>query len=170
MEELTNTDKAVLNRHAIRAKVLQALYAQFASGDEPTFVFKHLLEESFQTLRKTFLSNPVQGDDSKFLSDLFFDTLKKRGTLESLIQTKIENWDYQRIAIIDRILLLMGVYEMLHMEEVPVKVTINEYVELAKEFSTEKSNQFVNGILDALHLELDRSGSIKKSGRGLIDR
>ena len=149
---------------------MQALYAQFATEDDPMLVFKYLLQDVFQTLRKEFLQNPNLGDDSKFLSDLFFVTLQKRNDIEKLIQSKIENWDYQRIAIIDRIILIMGVYEMLHCEEIPVKVTINEYVEIAKEYSTDKSNQFVNGILDALHIELMQAGSIRKTGKGLIDR
>jgi len=81
---------------------------------------------------------------------------------------KTPNWDKDRIAEIDAILLKMGICEFLHFSSIPEKVTINEYLEIAKEYSTPKSSIFINGILDKLAKEYKVSGKLKKSGRGLL--
>lgn len=85
----------------------------------------------------------------------------------ALIKPILENWDHERLAIIDTILLKMALCEMLSFETIPTKVTINEYVEIAKNYSTAKSKEFVNGLLDKLMKELESSGQIKKKGRGI---
>jgi len=89
--------------------------------------------------------------------------------MELLITQKLEKWDLKRVALIDRILILMGLYELLQFPEIPIKVSINEYIEIAKNFSTEKSSQFVNGVLDAIQRELKAENKIKKVGRGLLE-
>jgi N utilization substance protein B len=80
--------------------------------------------------------------------------LEKDEYLQSLIIPKLKNWDPERIALLDMILMKMGVSEFLYFETIPPKVTINEYIDLAKEYSTPQSGQFVNGILDNIHKEL----------------
>ncbi len=89
--------------------------------------------------------------------------------LEALIDPALENWDMDRVATIDMILLKMAIAEFLHCPTIPTKVTLNEYVELAKMYSTDKSKDFINGILDKMMKKLDEDGKIVKEGRGLTD-
>jgi N utilization substance protein B len=86
-----------------------------------------------------------------------------------LIASNTRNWEVERLPLTDRIILEMSIAELISFPNIPVKVTINEYIELAKNYSTPKSRQFINGILDVIAKELKDSGDIKKSGRGLID-
>ena len=86
---------------------------------------------------------------------------KKEQTLE-LIKPKLKNWDSERIAVLDMILMEMGVCELLYFDSIPTKVTINEYIDLAKAYSTPQSGQFVNGILDNIHKELVSGDKIQK--------
>jgi N utilization substance protein B len=86
-----------------------------------------------------------------------------------LISSKTKNWDIDRVALMDLILMQMALTELLKMPQIPVKVSINEYLELAKYYSTPNSKNFVNGILDNLYIELKRKGLITKTGRGLIE-
>ena len=90
-------------------------------------------------------------------------------TFLELISNKTQNWEIERVAQMDLILMQMALAELLKMPEIPVKVSINEYLELAKYYSTSNSKSFVNGILDNLLIELKENGKIKKSGRGLIE-
>ena len=83
------------------------------------------------------------------------------------IRPKLENWDMERLATIDMIILNMSLNEMIKFPSIPTKATINEYVEIAKNYSTDKSKEFVNGILDSLMKDLTSEGVIVKSGRGL---
>jgi len=94
---------------------------------------------------------------------LFFDK-----DLEEIIQPVLKNWDMERVAIIDMILLKLALCELMHFSSIPPKVTINEYVELAKLYSTPKSKDFVNGVVDRLTKQLTKDGRIKKEGRGLV--
>ncbi|MCU0389007.1 MAG: transcription antitermination factor NusB [Chitinophagaceae bacterium] len=88
--------------------------------------------------------------------------INRRGQLDELIKPKLKNWDPERLAQLDTILLEMGVCEFLYFETIPIKVTINEYIDLAKEYSTQQSGQFVNGILDNLRKELESNNQIHK--------
>ena len=87
---------------------------------------------------------------------------------DALIESKVQNWDMERIALTDRVLMRMALAEFIHLEEVPPKVTMNEYIELSKEYSTPKSAVFINGILDKSLAELKEAGRVKKIGRGLL--
>lgn len=108
-------------------------------------------------------------EDKQFFEDLFKDTLAKGEELEQYIVKKAQNWEMERIAMTDNIILKMALTEMITCPGIPVKVSINEYIELSKIYSTPKSKQFVNGMLDAISQELINTGVIRKSGRGLID-
>ena len=88
--------------------------------------------------------------------------------LKKLVESKLTNWDKERVATLDLILIKMAVSEFLSFPSIPVKVTINEYLELAKDYSTSKSNFFINGILTTVHKQLTESDEIKKIGRGLL--
>jgi len=108
-------------------------------------------------------------DDSEYVQELFRLTIKEDSYLEELLKKRLQNWDIDRVALTDRILLKMALAEMLYFPSIPTKVTINEFIEISKTFSTPKSKKFVNGILDGLSLDLKDKGLIKKSGRGLLD-
>lgn len=111
----------------------------------------------------------ANNEDIDFVKKLFSKTLLQDAELTKILESKTSSWDYDRIPIMDIILLKMAIVELKEMETVPVKVTLNEYIELAKYFSTEKSKTFVNGVLDRLIREFNSDGKIKKVGRGLIE-
>lgn len=108
-------------------------------------------------------------EDFKFLERLYNDVINQNEFLEEIIQSKTMNWDVDRIALTDRVILKLALVEMMNSPSIPIKVTINEAIEISKMYSTPKSKQFVNGVLDVLSNELTSSGKIRKSGRGLID-
>ncbi|MDF1698174.1 MAG: transcription antitermination factor NusB [Saprospiraceae bacterium] len=132
-------------------------------------------------VKKVIKSLPVEG--TAFLKDYYPDdeTIKEYGepllnrtfkgdeALLSIIKPILTNWDHERLALIDMILLKMAACEMLEFPTIPAKVTLNEYVEVAKTYSTDKSKEFVNGVLDKLMKQLEEDGKLNKEGRGLID-
>ena len=104
----------------------------------------------------------MSADKEQFAKNLLQTVLEKSQYLQDLIIPKLKNWDPERIALLDMIMMKMGVAEFLYFETIPPKVTINEYIDLAKEYSTQQSGQFVNGILDNIHKELVQQGKCKK--------
>jgi N utilization substance protein B len=110
----------------------------------------------------------VKPDDEEFLLDLFRKTVLHQDEFTVDIDEKTPNWDTERIADIDMILIKMALTEFLYFPSIPTKVTINEYIEIAKDYSTTKSSYFINGVLDKLLKEYDKSGKLKKIGRGLL--
>lgn len=132
-------------------------------------------------IKKVIKSLPIEGVD--FLKEYYPDdetikdygeplltrTFKGDSALLEIIKPILTNWDHERLALIDMILLKMAACEMLEFPTIPAKVTLNEYVEVAKSYSTDKSKEFVNGVLDKLMKQLEEEGKLKKEGRGLID-
>jgi N utilization substance protein B len=108
-------------------------------------------------------------DDKSFFEDLYEFTLESDKDLNGWVDAQTKNWESDRLAMTDFILLKMAVAEMIRFPSIPVKVSINEYIELAKNYSTPKSGQFINGILDEISIRLMSEKIIQKSGRGLID-
>jgi N utilization substance protein B len=108
-------------------------------------------------------------DDQVFIEKLFKATVELPNEHKELIAKNTKNWEVDRLPLTDRIILEMAIAEMITFQNIPIKVTINEYIELAKEYSTPKSRQFINGILDVISKKLSVSVKIKKSGRGLLD-
>jgi transcription antitermination protein NusB len=108
-------------------------------------------------------------DDKEFAKQLFRKTILNFTELAKTYQDKTNNWEVDRIAEVDAILLNMGVCELQKFPSIPVKVTINEYLEIAKEYSTAKSSIFINGILDVLVKEMKENQTLNKIGRGLIE-
>jgi N utilization substance protein B len=108
-------------------------------------------------------------EDKQFFETIFDQTVKESINYEQIIADKTLNWDIERISDTDRILLQMAIQEMINFPGIPLKVTINEYIEVSKKYSTPKSKQFINGVLDVIAVDLQKEGVIKKSGRGLID-
>lgn len=108
-------------------------------------------------------------DDLHFIEHLFSGSVNLAPEYSKLIADNTRNWEVDRLPLIDRVILEMAITEMLSFPSIPVKVTMNEYIELAKNYSTPKSRQFINGILDVITKHLKTEGKIKKSGRGLMD-
>jgi N utilization substance protein B len=134
-----------------------------------TFVLKHLKKAKPVHPESYFLPSLMKDDDDmQYAMQLLSRTLLKNESLEKEIDGKTPNWDTDRIAEIDSILLKMAICELLHFPSIPEKVTINEYLEIAKEYSTPKSSIFINGILDKLTKEYKAEGKLNKMGRGLL--
>lgn len=107
-------------------------------------------------------------DDENFVSELFKKVILNHHKYEEDIITHTPNWESDRIADIDMILIKMGASEFLHFPSIPTRVTINEYIEIAKDYSTQKSSYFVNGVLDKLSKEFEKDKRLVKIGRGLL--
>jgi N utilization substance protein B len=148
------------NRRLAREYVLKSLYAHQQSGD------------TVQHVTDTILKEAVKADKEikRFAEQLFFKTLENRSQFNEIISRHIKNWEIERLALIDKLVLQMALCEFLYFEDIPTKVTINEAIELVKKFSTAKSGRFVNGILDASLYDLKSDDKIKKTGRGLIEK
>lgn len=108
-------------------------------------------------------------EDREFALELFRKVISNSHEYEEWIQNKAQNWELERIAVMDIMLMKMAICEVLNFENIPVKVSLNEYIELAKSFSTPKSSVFINGILDKLVADLKEQGKVVKTGRGLVD-
>lgn len=113
-------------------------------------------------------SDKENNEDRKFIIELFRKTIIHSREYEQLIDKKTKNWELDRIAVMDIILIKMALAELLEFSNIPVKVTMNEYIEISKLFSTPKSKIFVNGILDKLVVDLNKKNLINKTGRGLM--
>ncbi len=123
---------------------------------------------SLPTLLKD--ENHVDGsEDMQFVKQLYRKTLINSSDLNKVISERADNWDLERIAIMDTILIKMAITELIEFPSIPVKVTLNEYIELSKEYSSPKSKIFINGVLDKLIVEYKEKGIIRKSGRGLME-
>lgn len=137
---------------------MQALYAFELGGGDPPHIIETVLKPQLYK----------EATDLQFATSLFLRTLAYTEQADGTIARHAENWDLSRIALIDRLLLRMAICELITCEDIPPKVSINEAIEVAKRYSTARSGQFINGILDAVLLELQTNGQLKKSGRGLV--
>ncbi|HRR15981.1 MAG TPA: transcription antitermination factor NusB [Bacteroidales bacterium] len=107
-------------------------------------------------------------DDEHFVKHLFRQAILKAKQNIELIDRNTTNWEVERIALMDRLVMQLAITEIVEFEEIPVKVTLNEYIEIAKQYCTSKSSNFVNGILDKIVKEMREKGLFRKSGRGLL--
>ena len=139
--------------------VLQALIAK---------TFKNFSSDNYQENKLAEVTGNWE-EDREFITSLFQETIKHDAEYQVLIAAKTQNWEPERIAMMDTLLMKMAIAEFVNFASVPVKVTINEYLEIAKEFSTPKSNSFINGILDKILFDLKQENKIRKTGRGLIE-
>lgn len=132
-----------------------------------TWVVKSLNKQS---PKKPFILGSLykDNDDKEFVSSLFNKTMLHQHTYDDDIQEKTPNWETDRIADMDMIILKMAISEFLHFPSIPSRVSINEYIELAKDYSTNKSGYFINGVLDKLSKDYHASGKMVKVGRGLM--
>lgn len=133
-----------------------------------TFILKRLKKVSQTSNERFFLPRLLKDEqDMEYANKLLTKTLLNDAKWEKEIELKTPNWDNDRIAEIDSIILKMAICELLNFPSIPEKVTLNEYLEIAKEYSTPKSSIFINGVLDKLAKEYKASGQLQKMGRGL---
>ena len=144
-------------RRIVREKVLQILYAYEMNND------------ALQPVSLEILSEINDEADLKFARELIRKVRENVKDLDARIVHRVNNWEMNRIALIDKILLRMGICELLHFPDIPPKVSINESIEIAKDFSTSGSAKFINGILDAILADEKNEGKLNKSGRGLVE-
>ncbi|MBN8782789.1 MAG: transcription antitermination factor NusB [Sphingobacteriales bacterium SCN 48-20] len=134
----------------------------FSNWDDDGEMVIQLLVGYLQKPGQLLFNQMLSPDKEQFAKSLLQTVIDKREYLQELIVPKLKNWDPERIALLDMILMEMGVSEFLYFETIPPKVTINEYIDLAKEYSTQQSGQFVNGILDNIHKDLVAQGKMRK--------
>lgn len=149
----------MIQRREAREVVLQALYADDMGEGDLELILSEIVKPQ------------LEEDEGacKFAERLFLKTVNHSGELNEIIQAHAKNWRLDRLAVIDRQILRFALCELLHFEDIPTKVTINEAIEIAKKYSTSNSGKFVNGILDAALEKLKKEGRIQKKGRGLIE-
>lgn len=146
-------------RREARSRALQTLYAYEISGNA--------IE---QILNDPILGKPVGKNMIGFYEKLVKKTIKNINEFDELIKKKSQNWKFERITIIDKVILRQALCEFLHFSDIPPKVSIDEAIEISKIFSTDKSGKFINGLLDSILLDLVKKGRIFKEGRGLVER
>lgn len=168
-------------------KTLLQLYKACVTSEH----FTDLMEDNYMSwtddkslvvgaMKKTIKALPVEGDfynehmpDPEAVTDfgehLLKEVIERNEEFLNIIEPTLKNWDADRLAVIDMILLKMALCELLDFPTIPTKVTLNEFVEISKMYSTPKSKDFINGILDKLMKKLNSEGKIVKEGRGLID-
>ncbi|NWF89181.1 MAG: transcription antitermination factor NusB [Ignavibacteriaceae bacterium] len=147
----------IFKRRAIREKVLQYLFAYEMNPTNDEF------------MKNEILSEIPEDTDKIFARSLINQVLANKSQLDEIIKSKVDNWDISRIALIDRILLRIGVCEITYFPDIPPKVSINECIEIAKLYSTASSGKFINGILDAILDDLKKNQKLNKQGRGLLE-
>lgn len=136
--------------------------SKFIHWEDDAEVLILLMTNFFQKPDKFNFYDMVGQEKGLFAKELLQSVMDKNEYCLELIKPKLKNWDSERIAALDMILMKMGVCELLYFETIPTKVTINEYIDLAKEYSTEQSGHFINGILDNIHKELLSQNKIHK--------
>lgn len=145
-------------RREARELAMQVLYAY------------ELSQEPVEMLFESIAGAALEGEPERytFAQGLVYTVLNHRDEADEMIRARSEKWDFERIALIDRIVLRMGITEFLYYEDIPPKVSINECVEIVKRYSTDQSGRFVNGMLDSILGVLSAEGRIRKAGRGLL--
>ncbi len=142
------------------------------SEDDQSLIFG-AIKRTIRTLpeEEDFCQAQLPNDEfvDEFGRELLYKTIRHNEDFQALIVEKLKNWEEDRVAILDMMILKMGICEFMYFETIPTKVTINEYVSLAKDYSTDKSKRFINGVLDRVMKELQEKGEIQKEGRGLKD-
>lgn len=147
----------VFRRRLIREKVLQVLYAY------------ELNNADLQNQINIMFADVTEEIDKKFGLELINKVILHKEEFDEKITKRLSNWEMSRIALIDKLLLRMGLCELFYFPDIPPKVSINEAIEIAKQYSTAGSGKFINGVLDAILNEAKKEGSLQKIGRGLVE-
>ncbi len=144
-------------RRFVRIKALEVLYAY------------QIAKDHIDKVKKDLLAEITDLEKYNFASELIDAVLKNQRVIDTMITERIRNWEYDRVAILDKIILRLAIAEILYFPEIPPKVSINEAIELAKIYCSDKSPTFVNGVLDAVLNNLRKENKLNKKGRGLLD-
>lgn len=161
-------DKDII-RHIWEKQVLtnEDLMSYFADElpgwEDDSELISMLMQNFFNGNSKINFMDLLSGEKKEYAHDLMHAVLDKRSYCMELIEPKLKNWDKDRVALIDLLLLRMGVCELLYFPTIPTKVTINEYIDIAKQYSTPQSGQFVNGVLDNILKDLVKENKINKT-------
>jgi N utilization substance protein B len=145
-------------RSRARELALQGLYSWEVSGNAVDVVLEEVSERGKEDVQIV-----------TFATDLLKKAVEQKETLDGDVASTVENWEFDRIALVDRLILRLALCELLYFDEIPPKVTINEAIDLAKKYSTSQSGRFVNGILDSLYKRFKEEKKIVKRGRGLVE-
>jgi N utilization substance protein B len=153
------------------------LAEHFMNLEDDHFITLHSLQKKLKEYNeiepsdflKTFLLEEDDSDDIEYAKDLLNNSLEHSEHIDHLIQPRLKNWDMDRVAMMDVVLLKLAICEFLYFPYIPLKVSLNEYIDISKEYSTSKSKDFINGILDKTMKILNEEGKIEKLGRGLIN-
>ncbi len=163
-------DRDLPKRRLARERVLQVLYAYAMGAGDLDRLFVELAEPDLaQADERTGRTGGDSAGALDFARGLTREWHQHHDEINRVIGEKLERWDLQRVALIDNLLMQIGVVELLYFPDIPPKATINELIEIAKDFSTEESGKFINGLLHALMTQFQHSGKIQKSGRGLLE-
>ncbi len=167
-------DRALPKRRLARERVLQILYAHELGGSDIETLKWELIERDAATADEaepTHLLNDSETSESAraFARELTGAIMLHREEIDKIITEKLQRWEFSRVALIDRILIQMGIAELLYFPDIPPKASINELIEIAKDYSTEESGKFINGVLHAIMTHLADTGLIQKAGRGLLE-
>ena len=140
---------------------------------EREFALKVLYAVEFNNSPVEEQTNYLKQSEVEFATEFALSLItiysEKKEELDKLIKDKLKHWKFNRVAAIDRILIRLALVEFLYLEDIPPKVTMDEIIEIGKMYSTDKSNQFINGMLDALLKSLHAENKINKTGRGLVN-
>ncbi|MBA3681255.1 MAG: transcription antitermination factor NusB [Bacteroidetes bacterium] len=162
---------AIITEHLSENEVLISLFEEKnIHWADDTFVAFNSVIRNFEDFNGEFKLSPLlkdEKDDMEFMSELFKKTIMYRQQFEEMIGRHTQNWEVERIANMDMLLMQMALAEIMYIPNVPVKASLNEYIDISKEYSTPNSKVFVNGVLDKIIAELKRDNRISKTGRGL---
>ena len=144
--------KAKHTRRSARETVLQALYAVEVGQEHEAKALKDILDREKR-----------DEEINEFIVELFEISLKNRDWCENEIKSRLNNWEFERVAVLDRLLLIRAISEIFFIDNIPPKVSIAEAIEIAKQFSTEESSAFVNGVLDNIYKSLPKVNEVVSS-------
>ena len=149
----------------------KSIYWDVEDFDYASYIVLNLVKKTSEAkaFDETLIPVNENKDDMDFIDKLFKKTIAGNEETEELIISKTKNWDAERVAFIDMILMKMAITEIVNFNQIPVKVSMNEYIDISKSFSSPKSSQFINGIIDKVIEELKEKKKFKKVGRGLLD-
>lgn len=158
-----------LYEHELLTHIFEEKNIHWADDTYAAFQMVSKTFENFSSELKLLPLYKDAEDDKTFVSTLFVKTIANDKAYDTLIQAKTKNWELERIASMDVLLMKMAIAEFMYVSNVPVKVSLNEYIDISKEYSTPQSKTFINGILDKIIIDLKRDNQIQKTGRGLME-
>ena len=148
MHESTDNTKRQSRRSIMREVIFKVLFSFDVNRKDDTKTVSMMITELFS--EEDIYNKPLVNEAENYV----FDEVEKQGEIDEIIKRYLFNWDWKRLSAVDRNILRLGVYELIYKMNIPIEVTLNEAVEIAKKYGTEKSSKFVNGVLDAVSKEM----------------